>query len=310
MAVKRNKGLGRGLDALLGDFKGENQVPSENRDDDSVVQSVDIRLLDNNPDQPRKAFDEIKLMELAESIKLHGIFQPILVVRNGERYTIVAGERRFRAARKAGLNEVPVIVRKLGEVEMLEIALIENIQRENLNPIEEARAIKQLIEEYDLTQEEVAQRIGWHRSSVANSLRLLSLSGMLQEYLQDGRLKEGHGKILLGIQDKKLRDELGQKAALQNWSVRELIEKSSPEKKAANLKAKSDSQEKAPRSANSYDPIISPIEEDLRNSLAMKVMIQGDDKRGKLIIDYCSSQELEALYTLLSVGLKGYEPNA
>ena len=297
MAGKRNTGLGRGLDALLGDFKG----------DEAIVRNVDIRLLDNNPDQPRKNFDELKLMELAESIRQHGIFQPILVVENGDRYTIVAGERRFRAARKAGLSEVPVIVRKLGEVEMLEIALIENIQRENLNPIEEARAIKHLIDEYDLTQEEVAKRIGWHRSTVTNSLRLLSLSGMLQGYLQDGRLKEGHGKILLGIQDERTRDEIGQKAALQNWSVRDLQEKISPQKKPIRPEPEPMHGEKAPRGGHVYDPIISPIEEDLRKSLATKVLIQGNEKCGKIIIDYYTPQELESLYTILSVGLKGYE---
>lgn len=300
MAVKRNTGLGRGLDALLGEFKGE----------EAIVKNVDIRLLDNNPDQPRKVFDEIKIMELSESIKQHGIFQPILVVENGERYTIVAGERRFRAARKAGLKEVPVIVRKLGEVEMLEIALIENIQRENLNPIEEARAIKHLIEEYDLTQDEVAKRIGRHRTSVTNSLRLLTLSAMLQEYLQDGRLKEGHAKVLLSIQDKKKRDEIGQQAALQNWSVRYLEERVSPQKKPVRPEPERMLGEKAPKGGHVYDPIISPIEDDLRRALAMKVLIQGNEKRGKLIIDYCTPQELEALYTMLSVGLKGYEPSS
>ena len=164
MAMK--KGLGRGLDALLGDYTA---APPEG------VRQTDVYLIDTNADQPRKTFDEEKLRELADSIARHGMVQPIIVRQNGERFVIVAGERRFRAARMAGLTQVPVIVKALDDAEVMEVALIENLQRENLNPIEEAAAIRFLMEQHDLTQEEVAKRLAKSRPAIANSLRLLNL---------------------------------------------------------------------------------------------------------------------------------------
>lgn len=164
MAIK--KGLGKGLDALLGDYQ---QPPEES------VKEIDVNLIDTNSSQPRKSFDKEKLDELANSIKNHGIVQPIVVRRTGERYTIVAGERRYRAARIAGLNKVPVVVKDMDDYQVMEVALIENIQREDLNPIEEATAIRFLMVQNDLTQEEVAERLAKSRPSIANTLRLLNL---------------------------------------------------------------------------------------------------------------------------------------
>lgn len=295
--MKQKKGLGRGLDALLGDFSGE----------EAVVKNIDVRLIDNNPNQPRQYFDREKLEELAASIKEHGVFQPILVIQTGERYKIVAGERRFRAARLAELETVPVIVRELGDAEMFEIALIENIQREDLNPLEEALAIKHLIEEYDLTQEELAKRIGRSRPYITNALRLLTLSPQLQQYLRDGRLQAGHAKLLLSVKDAMVREDIGQKAALRGWSVRELQSQITPPPRSR-IEQEKDKRDEKRVSGHVYDPIISTIEETLQKSLATKVLIQGNEKRGKIIIDYYTPQELEALYEILSVGLSDYEP--
>lgn len=176
MAMK--KGLGRGLDALLGDYTA---APPEG------VRQTDVYLIDTNADQPRKTFDEEKLRELADSIARHGMVQPIIVRQNGERFVIVAGERRFRAARMAGLTQVPVIVKALDDAEVMEVALIENLQRENLNPIEEAAAIRFLMEQHDLTQEEVAKRLAKSRPAIANSLRLLNLDDGVQDYVREGK---------------------------------------------------------------------------------------------------------------------------
>ena len=295
--MKQKKGLGRGLNALLGDFQG----------DEAVVRNVDIRLIDNNPNQPRQTFDELKLRELAASIETHGIFQPILVIEDGERYRIVAGERRFRAARLVGLETVPIIVRQLGDVEMLEIALIENIQREDLNPVDEAMAIKHLIDQYDLTQEEVAKRIGRSRPYISNALRLLTLSPSIQDYMRDGRLQTGHAKLLLSVKDTQSREEAAQKAALRGWSTRELQAQINPPPRTE-WRREQDKREEKRSAGHVYDPVISTIEETLMKSLATKVLIQGNEKRGKIIIDYYTTQELESLYTILSVGLEGYKP--
>ena len=171
------KGLGKGLDALLGGSGFE---------ESSVVSTLSVYLIDTNLDQPRKTFDEAKLKELATSIEQHGVVQPIIVKKYDDRYKIIAGERRFRAARMAGLNEVPVIVRDLDEQEVLEVSLIENLQRENLNPIEEAAAIRALMDEHDLTQEEVAKRLGKSRPAIANSVRLLALPEEIKALVLDG----------------------------------------------------------------------------------------------------------------------------
>ena len=211
MAMK--KGLGRGLDALLGDYTA---APPEG------VQQTDVYLIDTNADQPRKTFDEEKLKELADSIARHGMVQPIIVRQNGERFVIVAGERRFRAARLAGLTQVPVIVKALDDAEVMEVALIENLQRENLNPIEEAAAIRFLMEQHDLTQEEVAKRLAKSRPAIANSLRLLNLDDGVQDYVREGKLSAGAARALVAVKDARKQRTLAQEASLRGLSVREV----------------------------------------------------------------------------------------
>ena len=195
MANKNNKGLGKGLDSLFGSYEAK---------ETDVVRMISVDLIDNNPEQPRKSFNEEKLNELAESIQQHGIVQPLIVQKRDERYTIIAGERRFRAARIAGLREVPAIVREMDGREVMEVALIENIQRENLNPIEEAAAIRFLMKEHDLTQEEVAKRLSKSRPAIANSVRLLQLPDDVQDYLREGRIQPGHARVLAAIEDDML----------------------------------------------------------------------------------------------------------
>ncbi|MEG1754168.1 MAG: ParB/RepB/Spo0J family partition protein, partial [Christensenella sp.] len=190
------RGLGKGLGALMADAATDSPI-------NEGVNEIDIFLLDNDTNQPRKKFDEAKLKELAQSIKTHGIMQPIIVYQADGRYTIIAGERRFRAAKIAGLSKVPVIVRELDKREILELSLIENIQREDLNPIEQAAALAQLMEDYDLKQEEIAKRVGKSRSAIANLLRLLSLPETVKRQVVGGILSAGHARCLLSLDDKK-----------------------------------------------------------------------------------------------------------
>ena len=212
------KGLGRGLDALFESYKDEAGI-SENETEG--VQEIRINDIDPNPDQPRKYFKEEGIQELAESIRNHGVVQPILVKQMGNRYIIIAGERRWRAAREAKMTSIPAIRMDLSEEQIIEIGLIENIQREDLNPIEEAQGIKKLVDKLNLTQEEAAERLGRSRSAVANALRLLNLSGQIQKYLSENRLTAGHARALLSIEDKRLREETARKIIEKDLNERD-----------------------------------------------------------------------------------------
>ena len=281
MAVNRkNKGLGKGLDSLFGSYE-----PNEK----DVVKTISVNLIDNNPDQPRKIFNEEKLAELAESIKEHGIVQPLIVKRNGERYTIIAGERRFRAAMMAELREVPAIVRDMDGREVMEVALIENIQRENLNPIEEAAAIRFLMKEHDLTQEEVAKRLSKSRPAIANSVRLLQLHDAVQEYLREGRIQPGHARVLASVEDEALLEKLAEKCAECGWSVRETEEQV---KKAITLAEL----HKRPRRVRRLSNDLAAARARMRERLGTRVDIQGDEHRGKIIIEYYSDDGLQSIY--------------
>lgn len=277
---KKGKTLGKGLGALLGGYE-----PQEN----DSVSTVDITLIDNNPGQPRKQFDEDRLTELAHSIEQHGIVQPLIVKRNGERYTIIAGERRFRAAHKAGLTEVPVIVRDMDDREVMEVALIENIQRENLNPIDEAAAISFLMRQHDLTQEEVAKRLSKSRPAIANSVRLLSMPESVQEYLRKGSILPGHARVLGAITDEVLLEKTAEKCAEAGWSVRETEEQV---KKAMTLAELA----KRPRRSKRLSNDLAATRARLREKLGTKVDIQGDENRGKIVIDYYSSDGLMEIF--------------
>lgn len=282
MAMK--KGLGRGLDALLGDYT---QPTPEG------VQQVDIRRIDTNAGQPRKDFDQEKLQELADSIRQHGVVQPILLRQNGERYVIVAGERRFRAARLAGLEKVPAIVKDLDEAQVMEVALIENLQREDLNPIEEAAAIRFLMQQHDLTQEEVSKRLSKSRPAIANSLRLLTLPEPVQEHLRRGELQAGHARALAGLQDPEAQAMLADKIVGEGLSVR------AAEALVREQGQKPPRQKKEPPAA---DPDLAAAETSLREWLGTKVSIQGSSQRGRIIIEYYNAELLQGIYDLLRGG--------
>jgi ParB family chromosome partitioning protein len=276
MAAK--KALGRGLDVLLDELDLEEQQTGS-------IEQVSLYDIDTNPDQPRKTFDEEKLNELAASIKRHGVVQPLIVKQNGTRYTIIAGERRFRAARIAGLSTVPVLVSDMDENAIMEVALVENIQRENLNPIEEAAAIRLLMEQHDLTQEEVSARIGKSRPAIANALRLLSLDKPVAEMIKTGKLSAGHGKMLAGITDAAQQRALAEKAVEKDWSVRRLENE-----------LQFASWEKKPKVKQEYSPEFRAAIRAMRNKLKTKVSVEGTEEKGRIVISYFSPDDLETIY--------------
>lgn len=272
------------MDALLGDYT---QPTPEG------VQELDIHLIDTNAGQPRKDFDQEKLQELADSIRQHGVVQPILLRQNGERYVIVAGERRFRAARLAGLEKVPAIVKDLDEAQVMEVALIENLQREDLNPIEEAAAIRFLMQQHDLTQEEVSKRLSKSRPAIANSLRLLTLPEPVQAYLRNGKLQAGHARALAGLQDPEAQAMLADKIVGEGLSVR------AAESLAREQGQKPPRQKKEPPAT---DPDLAAAEASLREWLGTKVSIQGNSQRGRIVIEYYNAELLQGIYDLLRGG--------
>ena len=274
------KGLGKGLDALLGGYEEPNET---------AVSTLSVYLIDNNSDQPRKKFDEAKLVELANSIAQHGIVQPIIVRKVGERYSIIAGERRFRAARRAGLNEVPVIVREMDEQQVLEVSLIENLQRENLNALEEAAAIRTLMDEHDLTQDEVAKRLGKSRPAIANAVRLLSLPEELQALVLEDKLSAGHCRVLASVPDEELMIKLAGLAAAEGWSVRETERRVTDALDAKKLENRQPKREKLSTDMKS-------AQDSLREHLGTKVRFRGDENKGKIVIEYYSKDELAGIY--------------
>lgn len=282
------KGLGKGLDALLGGY---------NAPEEKNINNVSIYLIDNNNEQPRKQFDESKLRELADSIEQHGVVQPIIVKRSGERYTIVAGERRYRAARLAGLNEIPVIVRDLNEQEIREIALVENLQRENLNPIEEAAAIRALMDEHDLTQDEVSKKLGKSRSAIANAVRLLNMPERIQELLLKGKLQAGHARVIASIPNDEIMCQLAESAVAEGWSVRET------ERQVNALLEERRLPKKQPKKAVISTDMCT-AQEAMREHLGTKVTFKGSEDKGKIVIEYFSKEELQGIYDLIMSGNK------
>ena len=312
MAHKR--GLGRGIDALIsGDDNGVNSGLQQEAADGKTAEKRDTPLphgsvvqialdrLAANPGQPRSNFDETELRELADSIIEHGIIQPIIVMPfqegadAGSSYMIIAGERRTRAARLAGLTEVPVIIREYTDQKRLEISLIENIQRSNLNPIEEAVAYKNLMDFSRLSQEELANRVGKSRSTVANALRFLKLPADMQKSLENGGISPGHAKVLLSLTEKHLREKLFREITGKELSVRET------EKRAAALSAVPGSAENPAqeRPASKRPPDIDAMEEKFIRKLGTKVVIEGGLHKGKIHIEYYSMEDLDRLYELL-----------
>ncbi|MBR4026631.1 MAG: ParB/RepB/Spo0J family partition protein [Lachnospiraceae bacterium] len=255
---------------------------------------LNITKVEPNRNQPRKNFDKDKLLELAESIKQFGVLQPLIVCEKDGYYEIVAGERRWRAAKMAGLKEVPVIIKKLTEQEIMEIALIENIQRENLNPIEEAKAYRKLIHEFRLKQEDVAERVSKSRTAVTNSMRLLKLSEKVQQMVIDEMISTGHARALLGIEQQEQQYEIAQRIVNEKLSVRDT------EKLIRNLNQEAKQQKKNQVSDERLDIIYRDLEEQMKVLLGTKVCIHRKDKnKGKLEIEYYSQEELERIIDLL-----------
>lgn len=280
MALGNNKGLGRGLDALI---PGSSQI--DEKVSDRNLFEVDISLIDVNPHQPRTEFDQESLEELASSIKKFGILQPLVASPKGDHYELIAGERRLRAAKLVGLLRVPIIIRESSEHEKLELAIIENVQRANLNPIDEAMSYRKLIEEFGYTQEQTADAVGKSRVAVANKIRLLGLSIEIKRALKDGKITEGHAKALLAVSNEQKRDLLLAEIIKNNFNVRETERVASRITTDKKVKAKTDS-----------DLLNDQLAEDLKTYLGTKVKIRGSKKGGRIEIEYFSKEELNRIY--------------
>ena len=291
MAAKKTAphGLGRGLGALLGDIENESELlHSETEQKGDVVQTVPLSSIDPNRDQPRKEFREESLKELADSIRAVGVIQPIVVTKRGNRYSIIAGERRWRASRMAGLNEVPVIVRDWDEMTRLKAALIENLQRDDLNPVEEALGIRALMDKCELTQEAASGVIGKSRSAIANSLRLLTLPDDVLALLKDGSLSAGHGRALVSVSPER-QSKLAILTVQQGWSVRQLERIcAQPEKKPVETPAP------ARRPAE-----LGQLEKMAREVCGTRVKLDGDENKGKITLSYMSAEDLERIWDVL-----------
>ncbi len=279
-------GLGRGLDSL---FPGTEEWGTS-------IQEIPIGDLDPNPDQPRQTFHEESILQLADSIRDQGVLQPLLVVAapNG-RYRIIAGERRYRASRQAGLGTVPCIVRDLDIVRQMEISLVENLQREDLNPMEAAKGIRMLMQQCGYTQEKVSARLGKSRPAVANLLRLLTLPDEVTEMVRDGLISAGHARVLAGLTDREEQIRLATKAAEEGMSVRQL------ETLAAQRKEK---ETKAPARKRSLPPELGELQEKILEKTGMKCTLTGSVSRGRIVLQYSTRDELEHLNDVLD-GISG-----
>lgn len=293
MAGNKKHGLGHGLDVLIPPTEEEEKEIIEKSS--GGITELPISEVEPNRDQPRKKFDEDALQELTESIKKHGIIQPLLVQKKGDYYEIIAGERRWRAAKNAELEKVPVIIMELPDQEKYEVSLIENIQRENLNPIEEAEAYQQLIETYHLKQDEIAEKVSKSRTAITNSLRLLKLDERVRQMVIDDMISTGHARALLGIDDAEEQYKFAQRIFDEKLSVRDV------EKEIRKLNQKPEKKsEKAKPVSEQLQTIYSELEEKLKQSLGTKVKITAkDSEHGKLEIEYYSAEELENIINKL-----------
>ncbi|MDN5387069.1 MULTISPECIES: ParB/RepB/Spo0J family partition protein [Bacillus] len=276
------KGLGKGINALF-----SNVDLSE-----ETVEEIKLQDLRPNPYQPRKTFDDQSLKDLKESILQHGVLQPIIVRKSIKGYDIVAGERRYRAAEKAGLETIPAIVRELSESLMMEIALLENLQREDLSPLEEAKAYESLLKHLDMTQEQLAKRLGKSRPHIANHLRLLTLPEDVQKLIDNGTLSMGHGRTLLGLKNKQKLEPLVQKVVSEQLNVRQL------EKLIQQLNADVPRETKKPKQVK--DAVIKERESYLRNYFGTPVTIKKQKKKGRIEIEFYSNEDLERILELLA----------
>lgn len=305
--MDKKKGLGRGLESLFALYDEEsnenitnqnanqnsNQPANTKREQEGNVTELDINKIYPNPNQPRKHFDEEALQELASSIKTHGVIQPLVVNREADgKYMIIAGERRWRASNMAGHQKVPVVIKNYTEKQIKEISIIENLQREDLNPIEAARAIKQLMDEYNLTQEAVADRIGKSRPSVANTLRLLSLYPDVVKMIEDGRLSSGHARSLVVVDDTTQQLKLAKQAADGKMSVRDL-------EKAVKNYLNPPKHSSAKTSEQSLE--LKELINEMQRVFATKVSAIGNDNKGRIYIDYYSRDDLDRLADMIEL---------
>ncbi len=293
MVAARIGGLGKGLSALFEDMDIEvtDVRNAKDRDDadENGIYFLEINSISPNSRQPRKNFNDEKIEELAKSIEVHGILQPIMVRKTDEGYEIVAGERRWRAARKAGLKKVPAILRTLTEEQNMLVSIIENMQREDLNPMEEAEALSQMVVTYGMTQEQVSQSVGKSRPYITNVLRLLKLPAEIQEMVTNGLLSSGHARAIIGIEDKKMQLELAKYAVKEQISVREMEKLSKNNSSGVKVKP--------PKKKKSLE--ITCVEEELKEILGTKVQLKYSGKKGKLEIQYFSKEELDRIIELL-----------
>lgn len=290
----KKRGLGKGLDAL---FSSDEEILSPDTEDvpaaeeetkDQNVQIVDIYMVEPDRNQPRKTFDAEKLQELADSVKQYGVLQPLLVQKEPDYYRIIAGERRWRAARLAGLTEIPVIVKNFSAQDSMAVALIENLQRQNLNPMEESMAYQKLLTEFSLTQEQVAAKLGKSRSAIANSLRLQNLAEPVQKSLSEELISPGHAKVLLGVTDASEQNKLAVRVIAENLSVREL-EKIVAQKSEAKKEVKKKKEDRE-------QDLASKIAEDrMKELLGTRVTISKGARKGKIEIEYYSEEDLERI---------------
>lgn len=280
--MTKKTGLGKGLDAL---FMNTNVIETEENNEKEIVRNIKLIEIEPNKEQPRRIFKEEAIDELAESIKKYGVIQPIIVTKKGDYYQIIAGERRWRAAKKAGIQEIPAIIKEDNVQKNKEIALIENIQREDLNPIEKAIGIKRLMDEYELTQQNVADILGKARSSIANSVRLLNLDERVIKLALEGKLTEAHCKVILSIEDKEKQYQTALKIIETGETVQEAITRA---KKPKNKKMN-----------KQYEAIYKDIENTFQGFFGTKVKIDAGAKKGKIIIEYSNNEDLERIIELI-----------
>ena len=285
--MAKKTGLGRGLDALFSPAPLEEIEEKTELDNSEKIHKIKITEIEPNKNQPRRTFNSESIDELAESIKKYGVIQPIIVSKKESYYEIVAGERRWRASKKAGLTEMPCIIRESEEKENKEIALIENIQREDLNPIEKAKSFRTLMDEYGLTQAELAETLGISRSSLANTVRLLNLDPRVIDLALEGKLTEGHCRSLIGIENPDKQYEMAKQIIENGDSVREI------ERKVKNKKQEKEKNDQ-------YAAIYKDIEDKFQGFFGTKVKLDAGKKKGKIIIEYVSNEDLERIMELIN----------
>lgn len=288
-------GLGKGLEALFPSNVDVDSLAQTSKKNDEGIIELKINEIEPNVNQPRKLFDDDKIQELADSIKEHGVIQPIIVSKKDDYYQIIAGERRWRASKKAGLKTIPAIVRDYDEKKIREVSLIENIQRQNLNPIETAKAIKELMEVHDMTQDDIAKTLGKSRSTIANTLRVLNLDERVQEMIETGKISEGHARTLASIESPTKQYKLALDIINMDLSVRDAENYAKSKKEGKEFK-------KPVPKKGKLEIICKDIENELKRVLGTKVTLNAATKsRGKIVIEYFSSEELERILEILGI---------